>query len=144
MPADRAGSYNDDMTTDTHLTPASQLLDALAVQDFDRMRDALDDDATMSALLPRGPHDWTGAAEISSAFQRWFGDTGSFEVADASIGRIGGLVELRWRLRLQAERLGDAPMVVEQHVFATAGPNGRIAHLALLCSGFWPSEQPAA
>jgi hypothetical protein len=29
-------------------------------------------------------------------------------------------------------------MVVEQHAYARTDPGGRIEHMSLLCSGFWP------
>jgi len=118
-------------------TTAGVLLEALTVHDFQHLAAALDVDASMSALLPGGFHEWNGAVAICAAFERWFGDTDTYEVVDATIGRIGALLELRWRLRLGADRFGDAVMVVEQHVYARTGPAGRISHISLLCSGFW-------
>jgi hypothetical protein len=91
----------------------------------------------MSALLPSGFREWVGAPEIGAAFGRWFGDAHRFEVLDASVGHIGSLLELRWRCRLVAARFDDAPMVVEQHAFASTAPSGRVSHISLLCSGFW-------
>jgi hypothetical protein len=70
-------------------------------------------------------------------FERWFGDVEKCEVADAAVGQVGPLLQLRWRIRLQGPRLGNKPMVVEQHAYATTGPNGRIQQMSLLCSGFW-------
>ncbi len=96
----------------------------------------------MSALLPGGLRQWEGAADIGAAFERWFGDTSSYEVADATVGQVGELCALRWRLRVRAERFGDDAMVVEQVAYAAIGPTGRIARISLLCSGFWP--QPHA
>lgn len=137
-----APSYNTNMDHDVppeapHFATAGVLLDALASHDFEQLEAALDDDASMSALLPSGFREWAGAAEIGAAFGRWFGDARRFEVVDASVGHIGSLLELRWRCRLEAARFDHAPMVVEQHAFASTGPSGRVCHISLLCSGFW-------
>jgi hypothetical protein len=126
------------MTTTT-LAPAEALLDALAGHDFDRLAAAFEPDAALSALLPHGHHEWSGAADIGAAFERWFGDVAALEVADSSIGRCGDLLQLRWRLRVQGgPRFGARAMVVEQHACAQPGPTGRIGRMSLLCTGFWP------
>jgi len=148
MWATTASAYNGGMET-THASPppsaphfavAGVLLEALAAHDFQGLAAALDVDASLSALLPRGFHQWQGAPDICDRFETWFGDVDQFEVVDASVGLVGSLLQLRWRLRLQGARLGDEPKVVEQHVYATTGPTGRIQHLSLLCSGFWPEH----
>ena len=142
MPGHRLASYNTWMhTTDTPpFTPrfaaAASFLEALAAGDFDRLGQALDDDATMAALLPRGFREWHGADAITGMFTQWFGDVDEFEVADASVGQVGARLQLRWRLRLRGARLGPDPMIVEQHVYATTGNSGRIQSMSLLCSGF--------
>jgi ketosteroid isomerase-like protein len=126
------------MTTTT-LSPAEALLDALAAHDFDRLADAFEPDAVMSALLPRGHDEWQGAVDIRAAFERWFGDVDELEVAHSAISRIGDSLQLHWRLRVcGGPRFGAQPMVVEQHACAQPGPTGRIAQMALLCTGFWP------
>ena len=123
--------------TSPHFAVAGILLDALAAHDFDRFDDALDAEAAMAALLPRGFREWQGASEICAQFERWFCDVERFEVADATVGQVGALLQLTWRLRLKGERLGEGPMIVEQHVYAATGTRGRIERMLLLCSGFW-------
>jgi ketosteroid isomerase-like protein len=145
MRAGRASPYNEAMTIDAppepaHFAVAGLLLDALAAHDFDRMATALDPDATLAAVLPGGHRDWRGAHEIAEAFATWFGDAEEFAVVDASVGRVGALLQLRWRLRVRATRRGPGPMVVEQHVYAAVGRGGRIDRMSLLCSGFWPEH----
>jgi len=115
---------------------AGALLEALAVQDFPRLAATLADDATMTALVPSGLKEWHGPAEISGRFRFWFGEVSEFELVDASVGEVGPRLHLRWRVRVQAERLGAGWFVVEQQVYADTGPDGRLAHLSLLCSGF--------
>jgi SnoaL-like protein len=120
---------------------AGLLLEAFAAHDFDRLATALDDHASLSALLPRGFDEWNGAAGIRSAFEQWFGDVDEFEVADASVGQVGSRLQLRWRVRVRGgPRFGDEAMVVEQYLYADTAPNGRVRHMSLLCSGFCPEH----
>jgi SnoaL-like domain len=122
---------------------AGTFLEAMAAQDFDRLTTVLDPDATLSALLPGGFDEWHGSEAISAQFATWFGDTREYEVEDAAIGQVGSLLELRWRLRVRADRRADEVMVVEQHVYAETGPTGRIRTMRLLCSGFRPEHADA-
>ena len=126
-----------------HFAVAGVVIDALAGQDFARLGAALDADAQMLALVPRGLLDCRGAAEICGAFEKWFGDVDEYAVADASVGAIGALLQMRWRLRVKGPRFGDEPMVVEQHVNAATAPSGLISRMSLLCSGFWPEHSDA-
>ena len=135
-------SYNVAVTTtqpssNPHFATAGVLVEALAAHDFGGLAAALEPDATMATLLPRGFVEWRGAGEICAAFEKWFGDVEDFELADASVGQVGALLQLRWRVRLQGIRFGADPMVAEQCLYATTGPNARITHIRLLCSGFW-------
>ena len=116
---------------------AGVLLDALAARNFGRLERAFDSDASLSALLPRGACDFASAIEIRSEFERWFGDATEFEVAEASVGQVGALLQLRWRVRVKKVCFGSEPMVVEQHAYAATGPTGLICQMSLLCSGFW-------
>ena len=145
MPETAWPSYNCAMSTTapdatSHFAAAGLLLDALAAHDFARVAAALDTDATLSALLPRGFREWAGADAIAGAFETWFGDVDDFEVADASVGQVGALLQMRWRLRVGGGRFGAAQMVIEQHVYAATGKGGRIEKMSLLCSGFWPEH----
>lgn len=116
---------------------AGSFLEALAAKDFHRLAAALDADASLSALLPRGYCEWHGAAEIGAVFEKWFGDVDEFEVADAAVGQVGTRLQLRWRVRVRGgPRFGDDAMVVEQHVYADTAQTGRIRSMSLLCSGF--------
>jgi hypothetical protein len=80
--------------------------------------------------------EWTGAEVIAGQFAGWFGDTEDFDLVDAAVGEVGGRLHLRWRLRLQAERLGTGWFTVEQQAYADADDRGRIARLDLLCTGY--------
>ena len=127
-------------TTSPRLAPANAFLEGLAAQDFTQLGGALAADARLRALLPPGQFEWTGADVIAGQFAHWFGDTASFELIEATAGDVGGRLHLRWRLRLQAERLGDGSFVVEQQAYADPDEAGRIGRLDLLCTGYRPED----
>jgi hypothetical protein len=126
------------VTTPPRLAAANAFLGGLAAQDFTKLGDALAAEAKLRALLPPGQFEWRGAEVIAGQFAHWFGDTASFELAEATVAEVGGRLHLRWRLRLQAERLGAGSFVVEQQAYADADEAGRIARLDLLCTGYRP------
>jgi len=111
-------------------------LDALSGRDFERLAGLFEPDAVLTALLPDGFHEWTGAERVTAAFVRWFGRVDEFELVDATVGMHGPRLQLGWRARVRGGYFGDVPFVVEQHVFADPGPTGRIQTMAMLCSGF--------
>jgi hypothetical protein len=117
---------------------AGAFLQGLADQDFDALVGTLAADARLRALVPKGLREWTGGEEIAGQFARWFGDTGDFELVEATLGEVGGRLQLRWRLRLRAERLGAGWFTVEQQAYADAGEDGRIDRLDLVCTGYRP------
>jgi hypothetical protein len=118
------------------LAAACTFLDGLAAQDYARLGGALATDVRLRALLPGGPREWTGAATVAHRFARWFGDTEQHELQDSGVDEVLERTHLRWRLRLQAERLGPGWFVVEQLAYADAAADGRIAALDLLCTGY--------
>ncbi len=117
---------------------AAAFLQGLADQDFAQLGGALAADARLRALLPPGLREWTGAEAIADRFAHWFGDTEDFELVEATLGEVGGRLQLRWRLRLRAERLGAGWFTVEQQAYADAGEDGRLARLDLVCTGYRP------
>jgi hypothetical protein len=119
---------------------AGALVEAFVGRDFDGVASTLEPDATMSALLPRGSVDWQGSEAISGAFAMWFGDVDRFDVADAEVGHVGGVLQIRWRARVQGGPRFPEPMICEQCLYATTSDNARINRIRLLCSGFQPEH----
>ena len=117
---------------------AGAFLGSLAAQDFAQLGGTLAAGARMRALLPSDVKEWAGSGEITRVFARWFGDTQDFELIEATTGEVVGLLYLRWRLRLRAERLGTGWFTVEQQAYADTGDDGRICRLDLLCTGYLP------
>lgn len=139
-------SYNGAMAstpTSPQFAAAGAFLDVMAAHEFSRLAVLLDPEVRLSALLPRGHEVWEGAPAVCAQFDTWFGATTDYELVDVAVGRVGSSMELRWRVRVVAERFGERPMVVEQHVYAVTDPNGRILSMRLLCSGFHPEHVDA-
>ena len=141
MPRAGRPSYNRCMTstaapTAPQFATAGAFLEELAAGQFSRLGVALEEDARLSALLPRGHVEWIGRDAVCDAFAGFFGGMDEYEVLDATIGHVGDRLQLRWRLHVRGGRLGPDDFVVEQHAYADAGPTGRIRFLALVCSGF--------
>jgi hypothetical protein len=118
---------------------ATSLVDALVNRDFAKMVDCFEPDATMRALLPRGPAQYQGAAQIVEAFRFWFGGARGFEVVDTTVEEVGSRVHLSWQLQVdQTPRGATGWHVIEQHVYVSAGE--RVSSLDLLCTGFMPNQ----
>jgi hypothetical protein len=114
-------------------------LEALAQRDYAKMSECFEPEATMRALLPGGPAEFRGAAQIAQNFQSWFGNAEDFEVLDGTVGEVGDRLHLAWRLRLRPTPWGDDHWhVIEQQAYARAAE--RVDTLDLLCSGFMPDD----
>jgi len=114
--------------TATALALAGRLVDALSTRSFDVLASCLAPDVQLRALVPPGPFELTGAAEVTERFRRWFGDEEEFALVDASLGDVGPRTYARWRIRVAGSH------VVEQHVFLTCSDT--VERIDLLCSGF--------
>lgn len=110
-------------------------LAGLVTQDFLALREALAPGVHLRALLPGGLREWAGGDVVADRFERWFGHTEQFDVVETDAGEVGGRAHLRWRLRLQAARLGPGSFVVEQVAYCDADER-EITHLDLLCTGY--------
>ncbi|MET0490467.1 MAG: nuclear transport factor 2 family protein [Acidimicrobiales bacterium] len=115
--------------------------EGLAAQDFELVASTFSDEVHMRALLPGELREFDGVAKVGAAFARWFGNTEAYEIVDTAAGVIGTRLCLRWRVRLQAERLGPGWFVVEQESYADLDDDNRVRGLSLLCSGYLP-ERP--
>ncbi|MCU1646146.1 MAG: hypothetical protein JWN03_6421 [Nocardia sp.] len=125
-------------TTETGWPVSGLFLEALANRDFSALSACLAPDVRFRGLIPPGPFDAEGAEATEARFRQWFGGGDTFEVLDATAGRLGSKLYLRWRIRMcDAD---GAARVAEQHVFATA--TDRIKSLDLLCSGWNPESMP--
>jgi hypothetical protein len=118
---------------------ARALVDAICDRRTDDLTSVLAPDATLRALLPGGPREWAGADAVVGRFAHWFGDA-ELEVVERDVRPIGPRVQVRWQVRVRAERLGPGWRVVEQVAYVDADAGGRIARVDLLCTGYLPEE----
>ena len=108
---------------------------ALAAQDFARVASVFSDDVHLRALLPAALREWDGPAgsrppsPAGSATPR---RSRSWTPRSVS---IGARLCLRWRVRLQAERIGPGWRVVEQQAYADVDGD-RLSTLSLVCTGY--------
>ena len=74
--------------------------------------------------------------ETADVFRSWFGTADRFEVVDATVGEIGGRLQMTWRLRLRPAPfdIGASWHVIEQHAFLDVADT--ISTIDLVCSGF--------
>jgi hypothetical protein len=115
-------------------------LEALANRDYQQMSTTLSSGVRLRAMLPPGPMDREGPAQVASTFSSWFGSADDFELVDAAVGEVGGRLHLSWRLRVRPAPfgMGDGWHIIEQQVYADA--TDTIDTLDLLCSGFRPDR----
>lgn len=115
-------------------------LEAFANRDYQQMAATLAPDVRFRAMLPPGPNDWEGPANVAEVFSSWFGDAQDFELIEAEVGEVGGRLHLSWRVRVRPAPfgIGDGWHVIEQQAYADAADT--IRSLDLLCSGFHAEE----
>ena len=118
---------------------AKRFVEAIAAGDRDGIVAALAPDAGLRYLVPKGPSQVDGAAEVAAKFLQWFGDADALEVQSLSVEPLAGRISVRYRFRLRETEMWE---VVEQQMFLDPDEEGRIAAIDLLCSGFRPSESP--
>ena len=82
--------------TDTGWAVAGAFLEAFAGRDFDALAQCLDPDIRFRALIPPGAIDVTGVDDTVGRFRHWFGAE-TFELVDASVGRVGDRVTVHLR-----------------------------------------------
>jgi hypothetical protein len=127
--------------TDTALDPGrirrvgETFIDALTARDFTRLLALIADDVRFRLLVPRGPQATLGAGETLSRFVGWFGGADELRPVSSHVDTVAGRLMMTYRLRL---RDVDGWRLIEQHLIANLAPDGRIAAIDLLCSGFHP------
>lgn len=119
------------------LTLARTFLAGLVGQDGTVLRGALAPEVHLRALLPGGLHEWTGAEIVSHRFERWFG-AAELEPLETWARAVVDRVQLMWRFRIRASRLGEGTFVVGQSAYADLDERGAIVRLDLVCTGYLP------
>ena len=116
---------------------ARRLVDALAAKDYRAIYGALATDTRFRYLVPRGPGELVGAADVAAKYFQWFGDADPITVEDINVKRVADRISARYRFVL---RKPDGWKVIEQQTYLDVDEKGRIAAIDLLCSGFRPTR----
>lgn len=121
---------------DERVRVGRRFLAALTRQEFRELLEVLGPTMRMRALLPGGPREWHGSAEVAGQFAGWFGEVEDFEVLAADLDTTADRLTLRWRFGLRWP--GEAfRRVIEQQGYAKV-EDGRVVVLDTVCSGFRP------
>ena len=117
-------------------TAADRLVEAIAARDYKAIYKELTADVRFRYLVPKGPGQLAGAADVTAKYLGWFGDADPLEVLRVGVEPIGDRTSVRYRFLVR--RYGEWE-VIEQQIFVDEDEQGRIAALDLLCSGFRPA-----
>jgi TusA-related sulfurtransferase len=118
---------------------AERLVGAIAARDYARLLGVLALDARLRYMIPSGPGQVDGAADVAAKFSDWFGDVVALEVQEVLVQRVSDRTSARYRFLLREGRDWE---VVEQQAYLDVDADGRIAAIDLLCSGFRPTDGP--
>ncbi len=118
---------------------AERLVGAIAARDYTRLFGVVAHDARLRYMIPSGPGQVAGAADVAAKYFEWFGDVDALEVQEVLVQRVSDRTSARYRFLL---REGGAWEVVEQQAYLDVDADGRIAAIDLLCSGFRPTDAP--
>jgi len=124
---------------------AKRLVDALAAQDYRGLFGVLTHDARFRYLIPSGPKEVVGAAEVASKYFDWFGDADALEIEEVLVHRVSDRTSARYRFLVHEQQGWE---VVEQQAYLDVNADGQIESIDLVCSGFLfvaerPGESPA-
>ena len=124
---------------DERLSVARSLVAAIAARNYKEIFSAFSPDARFRYLIPPGPGEVAGAADVAAKYLEWFGDADELDVERTFVEPLADRVSVVYRFRLhEAER----EEVIEQQVFLDVDGQ-RITAVDLLCSGFRPIEEEA-
>jgi hypothetical protein len=121
------------MTEQSTAPAVDALLTALKARDLPGIGACLTDDVRFRALVPPGPFELNGPADVIARLERWFGGEDDFELLESSAHRTGACYQLTWLVRMRND--AGRRQIVEQYAFARL-EGERIVSLDLLCSGF--------
>lgn len=117
---------------------AERLVAAIAARDYTGILGTFHRDARLRYLIPAGPGQVAGPADVAATFIDWFGGSDAIHVQDVRVDQIGDRTSMRYRLLVHED---DDWAVVEQQAFADIDPAGLIVAIDLLCSGFRPAGE---
>jgi len=112
---------------------SKRFVEAVAAKDYRGMFAALTRDARFRFLLPGGPGEIVGAADVAAKFFQWFGNADVAEVQSMRVEPLPGRMSARYRFLVHEQEGWE---VIEQQLYLDVNEEGQIAAIDLLCSGF--------
>jgi hypothetical protein len=112
---------------------ASALAAAVADRNTARLGEMLSDTVRLRAMLPGGPIEEHGRADVLARFRGWFADMDTVDLVDAAGESVVDRLLIHYRLTLGQ---GPTHWACTQTLICTTGADGRLAAVDLLCSGF--------
>jgi TusA-related sulfurtransferase len=111
------------------------MVEAIAARDYKGIFSAFAPDARFRYLIPPGPGEVDGAAEVAAKYFQWFGDAQDIRVESVLVQPIADRISVRYRFRLRERERWE---VIEQQTYLDMDSELRITAIDLLCSGFRP------
>ena len=120
---------------------AKRMVEAVAAKDYMGVFGALAPDTRFRYLVPRGPGELVGAADVAAKYFEWFGDADVITVEGIHVESLADRMSARYRFLLHKR---DGWKVIQQQEYLDVNREGRIASVDLLCSGFRPVRDKEA
>jgi TusA-related sulfurtransferase len=115
---------------------AKRFLEAIAARDYKATFGALAHDVRFRYLVPGGPGELRGAADVAAKYFQWFGSADVLRVQRVLVEPLPDRISARYRFLLHEGERWD---VIEQQTYLDMDAEGRVAAIDLLCSGFRPT-----
>jgi len=129
---------SDVMVNERAMAVGQSFIESLAAQDFDRLAALFAPQVRFRALLPRRTCEEQTAEAATGHLRDWFGEADTLQVLHSTADQVLDRLHVAYRLRLHDGANGWR--VIEQHAYSDV-QDGRIADMALLCSGFRPDPE---
>jgi TusA-related sulfurtransferase len=110
-------------------------VEAIAAREYKGIFGAFAPDARFRFLIPPGPGQLVGAAEVAAKYFSWFGDADPITVESVLVESLADRISVRYRFRLCKHGRWE---VIEQQTYLDMDSELRITAIDLLCSGFRP------
>jgi TusA-related sulfurtransferase len=120
---------------DDRRAAAKRMVEAIAARDYKGIFGAFAPDARFRYLIPPGPGEVVGAAEVAAKYFQWFGDADVIRVESVLVQPLADRISVRYRFRLHDQERWE---VIEQQTYLDMDGELRITAMDLLCSGFRP------
>ena len=118
-----------------------RLVDAIGARDYKAIFATLATSVHFRYLIPPGPGELHGAADVAAKFDQWFGDSRELTVEALRVEPISDRTSAWYRFLVRRQ---DEWEVIEQQIFVDVDENLKIASIDLVCSGFRPGPRAGA